>query len=128
MHANLALAAAYGRFIHPPTPPPTKASRGQPPPPPPEVYHMTQCTTLFNLRLSHPIHDHDRDPLWATASFLGLLSLALCDALTPEEAWPLKDPSPSDLGHRRQRQEQRVGTHQPPAGGQYLLPHGADLR
>jgi hypothetical protein len=61
-----------------------------------ENYHMSRAAALFNRKLSGPIHQQDRDGLWATAALLGLLAYALTDASNPEEAWPLVECADSD--------------------------------
>ena len=58
---------------------------------------MSQCVALFNQKLSNPIKPQDRDPLWATALLLGVVTFASCDASRPEEAWPPRASDPSDL-------------------------------
>ena len=49
-----------------------------------EMYHTNQCVALFNRKLSAPLRNLDRDPLWGTAALLGLMAMAAFDALTPE--------------------------------------------
>src|SRR5438874_2536460 len=62
-----------------------------------EAYHWSRAAALFNQKLSTPIQPRERDALWATAALLGVIAFALVEASTPEEAWPLKRPAPSDL-------------------------------
>src|ERR1700709_114010 len=62
-----------------------------------EFYHLTRAAALFNRKLSAPIKPEDRDPLWATAALLGIIAFSSIEASTPEAAWPLKPPEPSDL-------------------------------
>jgi hypothetical protein len=52
---------------------------------------------LLNDKLSTSIEPSERDALWACAGLLGALSFSSIQAKTPEEAWPLKPSSPSDL-------------------------------
>ena len=61
------------------------------------AFHWSQGASLLNRRLSDGIRPSDRDALWACAGLLGALSFASSPATTPEEAWPLKLDSPSDL-------------------------------
>jgi hypothetical protein len=88
MHAILAVTATHDRYLNTPA-----AGRRTVP----ETYHRSQCAALFNRKLSQPIQPQDRDPLWATAAFLGIIALSSVEASTPEEAWPLKTSEPSDL-------------------------------
>ncbi|MCJ1370773.1 hypothetical protein MMC20_001986 [Loxospora ochrophaea] len=62
-----------------------------------EAYHMYQAASGLNQVLSAPVQPSDRDAIWATAVMLGVLELASADASSPEESWPLKPSSPSDL-------------------------------
>lgn len=78
----LATSAAHTRYLGAPS-----HTRGASVP---ETYHKTQCAALLNQKLSQPIQPEDRDPLWATAATLSLLSLCAVDATSPEEVWPLK--------------------------------------
>lgn len=52
---------------------------------------------MFNRRLSKPIQPSERAALWATEALLGTIAFYHIEAKTPEEAWPLKPPSSSDL-------------------------------
>jgi len=61
------------------------------------AYHWSQGASLLNKRLSKGIEPSEKDALWGCACLLGALSFASCNATTPEEAWPLKKISPSDL-------------------------------
>jgi hypothetical protein len=60
-----------------------------------EMAHIFQCTTLLSRKLCHEISPADRDPIWATASFLSILSFLALDECDPSKAWPFK-PSESD--------------------------------
>jgi hypothetical protein len=62
-----------------------------------EAYHSCQCTALFTQQLKQPLKPQDRDPLWAVAALLGVITYASSDATCPEEAWPLKAPEDTDL-------------------------------
>ena len=62
-----------------------------------EAFHWYQSTALFNDKLAKPIDISERDALWATAACLGTIAFYYLEAKAPEEAWPLKAPSPMDL-------------------------------
>lgn len=62
-----------------------------------ETFHCYHGTGLFHKVLKQPLKDEDRDPLWGAAALLGAITIASIEAVTPEEAWPLKPPSPTDL-------------------------------
>lgn len=73
---------------HPPRPaPPSKA----------ELAHFTRGTALFSTKLSGPLTPSEKDAIWAAATLLGTSTLAGVDALSPEQAWPLRKPSEGDL-------------------------------
>ena len=82
MHVMLATSAAHIRYLCAPT---HRRSAFVP-----ETYHKTQSAALLNQKLSQPIQPEDRDPLWATAATLSVLSLCAVDASSSEEVWPLK--------------------------------------
>lgn len=62
-----------------------------------ETFHWYHGTGIFSRKLSEPIKDDDRDPLWGAAAILGAITIGSIDASSPEEAWPLKPPSAEDL-------------------------------
>lgn len=62
-----------------------------------ELAHFTRGTALFNTKLSGPLTPSEKDAIWAAATILGSSSLAGVDALSPEQAWPLRESSESDL-------------------------------
>lgn len=62
-----------------------------------EAYHWYAGTVDFNRLLSGPIRHSDKDALWACAAILGAITISAIDAKTPEEAWPMKAPSLTDL-------------------------------
>ncbi|KAH8812991.1 hypothetical protein F5884DRAFT_899193 [Xylogone sp. PMI_703] len=88
MHIVQAITATHDRYLLPSSP--SKQSLD-------ESYHMTWGITLFSAKLSGPLQDSDRDPLWATAALLGAVVSASIEASAPEEAWPLKPSDPTDL-------------------------------
>jgi hypothetical protein len=61
------------------------------------AFHWSRGAALLNDKLSTGIEPSERDALWACAGLLGALSFSSIQAKTPEEAWPLKPSSPSDL-------------------------------
>ncbi|MCJ1378637.1 hypothetical protein MMC17_001736 [Xylographa soralifera] len=62
-----------------------------------EAYHYYQSIALFNSKLSGPLQDSERGPLWVAAAILGAVSFCHIEARNPEEAWPLKATSSLDL-------------------------------
>ncbi|KAK9350580.1 hypothetical protein V1523DRAFT_442517 [Lipomyces doorenjongii] len=88
MHGTLAVTAVHDRYLGV-TPTHRRSLR--------EAYHWSQCTILFNKWLSQPIKEENKDPLWATAGTLGILTFSSINAYSPEEAWPLGAPDSSDL-------------------------------
>ncbi|CAH0028770.1 unnamed protein product [Clonostachys rhizophaga] len=88
MHAALALSAAHDRYL-------SRAMRSSQGRTMNEMAHGFQCTTLLNRTLCHEISPAHRDPIWATASFLSILSFLALDECDPSKAWPFK-PSESD--------------------------------
>src|SRR5450432_3319422 len=62
-----------------------------------EICHLSRGAALFNRKLSAPLPPADRDAVWATSALMGIIAFCCVDAYTPEEAWPLKFPEPSDL-------------------------------
>ncbi|KAJ5625830.1 hypothetical protein N7510_002139 [Penicillium lagena] len=89
MHGTLAVTAAHDRYLGVT---PTHRRRSLR-----ESHHWSQCTLLFNKWLSQSIKEEHKDPLWATAGSLGILTFSSINARVPEEAWPLGTPDPSDL-------------------------------
>lgn len=88
MHIILTLTAAHDRHLS--TPGHSRRTLT-------EIYHSTQSVALFNRKLSKPLQPQDQDPLWATATLVGIIVFSSLDASSPEEAWPLKPDEPSDL-------------------------------
>ncbi|KAL0932384.1 C6 finger domain protein [Colletotrichum truncatum] len=88
MHASLAVAFTYDRYLN--------ASQDCRPTVD-ECFHWSQGTALLNKRLREPIKVKDKDPIWGTAAALALLTFSSPNAGTPEQAWPLKPSSTSDL-------------------------------
>ena len=89
MHGSLAVTAVHDRYLGI-TPTNRRSVR--------ESYHWCQCTTLFNKWLCQTsIKEEDKDPLWAAAGILGILTFSSINTGSPEKAWPLKAPESSDL-------------------------------
>jgi len=88
MHASLAVALAYDRYLNSPL----GCRRTLE-----ECYHWHQSTALFDRRLRELIETKDKDPIWGTAAALVILTFLTPDSYTPEESWPLKPSDPSDL-------------------------------
>ena len=89
MHGTLAMTAVHDRYLGV-TPTRRRSLR--------ESYHWSQCTTLFNNWLSqHPIKEEHKDPLWATAGAIAILTFASINTSSLEETWPLRPAGPSDL-------------------------------
>ena len=88
MHGLLALTLMHDRYLS--KVPNTKLSVT-------EAFHWYQSTAMFTSKLSGPIDPSERDALWANAVCLGVITFYYIEATTPEEAWPLKTPSSSDL-------------------------------
>ncbi|KAH8888928.1 C6 finger domain protein [Thozetella sp. PMI_491] len=87
MHGMLALAGAHRRFLSQ-----SETARSVT-----ELYHYSQCTSLLNQKLQKPILPDDRDPIWAAATIVSIISFAQADLSAPEAAWPLKISDSSDL-------------------------------
>ncbi|KAK9243086.1 hypothetical protein V1506DRAFT_508829 [Lipomyces tetrasporus] len=88
MHGTLAVTAVHDRYLGV-TPTHRRSLR--------EAYHWSQCTILFKKWLSQPIKEEHKDPLWATAGTLAILTFSSINVCFPEEAWPLGAPDSSDL-------------------------------
>lgn len=88
MHGALAVAAVHDRYLGV-TPNHRRSLR--------ESYHWSQCTTLFNKWLKQPTEEEHKDPLWATAGNIAILTFSSINVCSPEEAWPLGPPDTSDL-------------------------------
>ena len=88
MHATLTIAATHDRLLHAPQLQ-HRTIR--------EDFHWTKCLSLFNQKLNQPIQSYDRDPLWAAAAMLGVISFSSVDAMVPRNAWPLDAAKPTHL-------------------------------
>lgn len=65
---------------------------------PREVYHWYHGTSQFNRKLvDSKLTSSERDAVWLASVMLGCTILAHVDAVDPEQSWPLKPPSPTDL-------------------------------
>lgn len=92
MHASLAVAYTYDRYLNNPQDKHRSLS---------ECYHWSQGTKIFNKQLREPIEAKDRDPIWGTAAALAILSFSSPDAKTSEESWPLCASKEADLAWLR---------------------------
>ena len=66
-----------------------------------EAFHWDQSIASFSSKLSGPIQPSEQDTLWATSTLLVIIAFYHIEAMTPEEAWPLKPPSSLDLNWLR---------------------------
>jgi hypothetical protein len=62
-----------------------------------ETYHCAQAAAIVNRKLSTPIQPCDRDALWTAVTLISVIAFSSMEASRPEEAWPLKSSSSSDL-------------------------------
>lgn len=62
-----------------------------------ESYHFGQAAALFNKRLSSTISENDRDALWATAVYLCAMACSTVNSSNPEDVYPLRPSSSTDL-------------------------------
>jgi hypothetical protein len=62
-----------------------------------ESYHLSRACSILNEKLSLPLQDVDRDPLWSCAALLGTAAFSWIYEDSPENSWPLTPSSPSDL-------------------------------
>ncbi|OAQ96931.1 hypothetical protein LLEC1_04238 [Akanthomyces lecanii] len=64
-----------------------------------ELHHWSRCTILFAEMLSCTIKEEFKDPCWATAATLGILTFASTDvdAAGKKQPWPLGAADSSDL-------------------------------
>jgi hypothetical protein len=88
MHGTLAVTAVHDRYVSG-TATHRRSLR--------ELYHWSQCTILFNKWLSQSIKEEHKDPLWAAAGSLAILTFSSVNACSTEEAWPMGAPDSSDL-------------------------------
>lgn len=90
MHSLLALTSMHDRYL--------SGSHNQPRPAR-EAFHQYRTIALFNARLAKSVQPSPSESaaLWVTAVLLSTTTFCRIEATTPEEAWPLKQPSPSDL-------------------------------
>ena len=88
MHALLSLTLMHDRYLS--AMPNTKLTTL-------EAFHWYQGVALFNSKIAGRIEPSERHAVYATAVCLGVIAFFYIEAQTPEEAWPLKPPSPLDL-------------------------------
>jgi hypothetical protein len=88
MHAMLAVAAIHDRYL---------GLTSSTSPSLRELNHWSACTTLFKRSLDKTVNEEDRDPVWATASILGIVTFASINANQSSEPWPLALTASSNL-------------------------------
>ncbi|MCJ1307912.1 hypothetical protein MMC25_001560 [Agyrium rufum] len=62
-----------------------------------ERYHSVEAAAIMQQKLSNPLRDEDRDALWGAAFLLGIIAAGSIEVTDPEDAWPFRPSSPSDL-------------------------------
>lgn len=89
MHSLLALTTMHDRHLQ-------ETCNSQPKT---EIFHQYQSIALFNARLAKPVQPSPAESaaLWVTAIIQGTMSFCRVEGRNPEDAWPLKPPSSSDL-------------------------------
>ncbi|TPX10274.1 uncharacterized protein E0L32_008679 [Thyridium curvatum] len=92
MQAILAVTLMHDRLLA--SSPPPKASAK-------ELFHLGKAVGLFSSTLRQPCALLDKAALWVTAVLLGSATIADADAVSPEDAWPLRSPSEDDLAWLR---------------------------
>jgi hypothetical protein len=60
-------------------------------------FHWSRGAAILNDKITNGVKQSEKDPLWASAVLLATLAFASIEAKTPEETWPLKPSSPTDL-------------------------------
>ena len=88
MHALLSLTLMHDRYL---SAAPNKSLSTM------EAFHWYQGVALFNSKIAGRVEPSERHAVYATAVCLGVIAFFYIEAQTPEEAWPLKSPSPLDL-------------------------------
>lgn len=89
MHGLLAVAAVHDRFLGSVFS--TRRTLR-------ELNHWSQCTVLFAKLLKGTIGESIKDPCWATAGTLGILTFSSTDVdLVQRQPWPLGPEDPADL-------------------------------
>ncbi|OJJ50606.1 hypothetical protein ASPZODRAFT_126498 [Penicilliopsis zonata CBS 506.65] len=62
-----------------------------------EAYHWYRALSAFNSRLLLPLRREEYIPLWTVATIFSIIVYTYPNADTPEQAWPLRAASTSDL-------------------------------
>ena len=88
MHAVLTITLMHDRHV---------SGRAHTPLSVTEAYHWQQGLQLYIRKLSGPLKPADVDCVWATGAIMCVTAFSHIEANTPQEAWPLKSPSPLDL-------------------------------
>ncbi|KAI0514671.1 hypothetical protein F5B22DRAFT_647428 [Xylaria bambusicola] len=61
------------------------------------TYHWYHAVSSMRQYLNRPFAPSDGDVLWISANLISISHLAYVEERYPEEAWPLRSPSPADL-------------------------------
>ena len=88
MHAILTLTQMHDRHSNLPLGAPLSQA---------EAYHWSQALAAFNRQLSQPPRPDQQIALWTTATLLGIIAFCHVDADVPEDSWPFRPSSSSDL-------------------------------
>jgi hypothetical protein len=59
--------------------------------------HWSQGAAMMNNKITNGVKQSEKDALWASAVLLATLAFASIEAETPDETWPLKPSSSTDL-------------------------------
>jgi hypothetical protein len=87
MHSILALTLMHDRSLYSLTSPLTTK----------EAFHWYRSASLFKAKLSSQVLPSERDPLWAAAMGLGIVSFFYVEGDKPTDVWPLSPASSMDL-------------------------------
>ncbi|GAW21082.1 hypothetical protein ANO14919_105950 [Xylariales sp. No.14919] len=61
------------------------------------AYHWYHAVSFMRQYLNNPIAPVERDVLWVSSNLISIGYMAYVEERSPEEAWPLRPPSPADL-------------------------------
>jgi hypothetical protein len=87
MHASIAVAHAYDRL---------QSNSSLVRQTIDESHHWTQSVVLFGQKVRGTIKKEDKDPIWATAAALAVLTFVCLPTSAPGMAWPMKNSDTSD--------------------------------
>jgi hypothetical protein len=60
-------------------------------------FHWSQGASMLNDKITNGVQSSEKDALWVSAVFIATLAFASFDAESPQDAWPLRPSSPTDL-------------------------------